>query len=205
MSNIYQLSSELRDLFYVIEEADGEITEEISQKLAIAEEQLGDKIMSYYGVIQELKGKNGIIKDEQSRLSQMAQRNEKIIDRLRLVILDAVNEFGYVGKTGNKKLDLDTLKLWTTERESVEIEDEENFNNPAFCTTQLTLPSDMEMIKKISAFINNIASDEQKEIIKEKNENLSIAISRSRLKNALSLGKKVFGAKLVKKQSLTMR
>ena len=203
MKNIYEIKDELRELLLVIEDADGEITEEIGVKFDIAEEELGEKILSYHGIIQERKGQIQVVKDEVERLRMITERNNRIIDKLKSKVLDAVNEFGYTGKSGNKKVDLETLKAYTVNSDKLIIDDEENFNDPRFCFKAINVPSDFNIVNKVLTYLSNISED--KDLITELNKELKTTISRKKLKDALDLGTKVRGASTVNEPFIVMR
>jgi len=200
---IYEIKEELRQLLEVIEEAEGEIDDEVGEQLAITEEELGDKIMSYYGVVKATEASNQLLKDEKARLSNLQTTNDRKIEILKSKILDAVNEFGYVGKTGNKKIDLDTLKLYTISKDKVYIENESDFTDARFCHVPLNIPSDMEFVKKMYAHAVSIHPD--KKLIQELNPDWKVVISRTKLKEALSLRKTVMGASLEVNTFVVMR
>lgn len=201
--NIYELKEDLRLLLETIEEAEGEITEEIGDQLKITEEQMGERIMDYYGVVKSAEANNAMLKDERERLANRMTSNEKRISILKSKIFDAVNEFGYVGPSGNKKIDLESLKLYTISKDKLEIEDEDNFHDPRFCHVPFNIPSDMEFIKKIYEFA--VASHPNKTIIKDLNPTYKVIISRTKVKAALTLNKKVPGAKLGTTSYVVMR
>ena len=201
--NLYAIADKYRDLLDEIEELDGEITPEIDEQLTIVQEDLEDKLYAYYSIIQSSKGQDEIIKDQQSRLSAMLTRNENLRKKLSSKVVDACNEFGYTGKSGNKKIDLDTLSVYTANRSAVEIEDEDAFNDPRFCTVTVKLPNDLKLVREVLLLATKMAED--KEMVAELNETLKKDISKTRVMNALKLGKKVKGAKIVTRTHSVMR
>jgi len=85
-------------------------------------------------------------------ISSLKKIKDNTINRLRDNILTAVNIFGYDGKTGNKKLDFDTLKLYTrfTRPVIINIPDEdfiEKFKDTEFVNVKTTYSVDRRLIK----------------------------------------------------------
>lgn len=106
--NIFEIQEELRQVFDEIEELGGEITDEIAEKLAITEDAFKSKVESYVAYMKELDGAMNCIKDEQARLKSLYERKEKLRDKLESIVIQAVNEFGEVKKTGVKYYDYGT-------------------------------------------------------------------------------------------------
>lgn len=200
---MYEITDELREIFDIIEEAEGEITPEIEERLAIAEEEYENKIMSYYRIIQENKAQNQSIKDEIDRLNRIAYSNNRIEEKLKGRILVAVQEFGYVGKSNNMKLDLDKLKLWTVNKDKIVIEDEESFNDPKYTFTDIRVPNDPDLLREVLR--HTVALSVDKEFVAELNSELKTYIAKNRLKNALQLGGKVKGVSIINDPYLVMK
>lgn len=128
MANIYELSQELIQLFDYIEDNDGELTLEIEEKLTIAEDNLKDKIKSYSQVVKILQADILAIKAEKDRLNDLQKRKEATIDRLKSILLEAVNRFGSETKAGGKFIDFGIGKVSVRNSKVVEV-DEEDINS----------------------------------------------------------------------------
>lgn len=128
MANIYELSQELIQLFDYIEDNDGELTPEIEEKLTIAEDNLKDKIKSYSQVVKILQADILAIKAEKDRLNDLQKRKEATIDRLKSILLEAVNRFGSETKAGGKFIDFGIGKVSVRNSKVVEV-DEEDINS----------------------------------------------------------------------------
>lgn len=128
MANIYELSQELIQLFDYIEDNDGELTPEIEEKLTIAEDNLKDKIKSYSQVVKILQSDILAIKAEKDRLNDLQKRKEATIDRLKSILLEAVNRFGSETKAGGKFIDFGIGKVSVRNSKVVEV-DEDDVNS----------------------------------------------------------------------------
>lgn len=126
-TNLYNIESKYLQLMQQIEDLEGEVTPEIEQELVITEKDCEEKIKSYHHIIKNSQGDIQLIKDEKERLSKLADTKENLIKKLKDRVLDACQIFGYDGKSGNKKIDYDTVKVYTVNKDSIEI-DEEKFN-----------------------------------------------------------------------------
>lgn len=125
--SLYQISDELQLLLNDIEENGGEITEEQEQQLEIAQEELDKKVENYCNAITILKSEEECAKNEKKRLNDLQNVKKNLIEKLKNSLLKTVNKFGYIGKSGNKVLDVTNHKLFTKATKSLVV-DEERFN-----------------------------------------------------------------------------
>ncbi len=124
MSNIYQISQELLDIFDELEENGGELTPELEEQLNITQEEFRDKIKSYSNVVKMLENDIIDIKAEKARLNDLQKSKEKTIERLKKIMIDAVEMFGDTTKSGSKYLDYGTGKVSIRNTQVVEIEED---------------------------------------------------------------------------------
>ena len=92
--NLFNIESDYLKLMDQIQEADGEITEELAEQLKINEAQLQGKSIAYLSVIKSVEAFNMQIDDEIKRLQQMKKTRTNLIGRLKDRLLEAVNLFG---------------------------------------------------------------------------------------------------------------
>jgi len=92
--NLFNIESDYLKLMDQIQEADGEITEELAEQLKINEAQLQGKSIAYLSVIKSVEAFNMQIDDEIKRLQQMKKTRTNLISRLKDRLLEAVNLFG---------------------------------------------------------------------------------------------------------------
>lgn len=133
MSNIYNIKNELLAIFAEIEENEGELTPELEEQLNITQEEFRDKIKSYSNVVKMLENDIIDIKAEKARLNDLQKSKEKTIERLKKIMIDAVELFGDTTKSGNKYLDFGTGKVSIKNTQVVEVEEDitERFVNRA--------------------------------------------------------------------------
>lgn len=122
--NIYQIKTELLDIFDQIEENEGELTPELEEQLTITQEDFKEKIESYTNVIKHLNDDITSIKAEQKRLKDLSDRKEKTIERLKTIIIEAVEEFGDTKKSGVKFFDYGTGQVSIRNSKAVNVDDD---------------------------------------------------------------------------------
>ena len=93
-TTLYTIENEYIQLINQIEEADGELTPEMEEQLAINEGQLQSKSISYLEVIGSKESFIKRLKDERDRYNAMIKKEEKIVDILKVRLLSAVKVFG---------------------------------------------------------------------------------------------------------------
>ena len=126
MSSLYEIDNHLQGLINEIEENGGEVSEETLKELEIAQEELNNKLTSYCQVIQVYKNKVEAAKSEKKRINDLQNVRKNVIERIKNYMLDAVQRYGYDGKSGNKVVELDNFKIYTTNKKSITIDEERN-------------------------------------------------------------------------------
>lgn len=124
MASIYNIQQELFDIFEQIEENEGELTPELEEKLKISQDEFKDKINSYTCVIRQLENDLNAIKEEKVRLDTIKKSKEKTIERLKQVMVEAIQMFGDISKSGTKFIDYGTGKVSLRKSESIELNDD---------------------------------------------------------------------------------
>lgn len=124
MASIYNIQQDLLEIFDQIEANNGEITPELEEQLRISQDEFEDKIRSYTGVIHQLECDLCAIKDEKARLDAIKKSKENTIERLKQIILEAIQMFGDTSKSGTKFIDYGTGKVSLRKSESVELDDD---------------------------------------------------------------------------------
>lgn len=124
MSNIYNIEQELLAIFDELEDNGGELTPELEDKLIIKQEEFKDKIKSYSGVVKMLEHDIKSIKEEKDRLNDLQKSKEKTIERLKKIMIDAIDMFGSTTKTGGKYIDYGTGKVSMRNTQAVEVEED---------------------------------------------------------------------------------
>ena len=163
MANIYQLQQDLLAIFDELEENGGELTPELEAQLAITEESFKSKVEDYTKVIHHYQDDLAAIKAETERLKRLKESKEKIIDRLKNVILEAIDKFGETNKNGVKFIDFGTGKVSTRNTQAVQLYDD-NIEHIVACLNDiLDLEAEnnqLDVIDSINeeALIDRIAS-----------------------------------------------
>lgn len=126
MASLYQISSDLLDLFSELENRETDWTdeqaEEFYKKFSITEDELKSKLTNYYQAIQNWSSDMKECKEEEKRIAAIRKKYETRIDRLKTAMLGAVQTFGSEGKT-NKFIELPTVRLYTKGSKSVQVND----------------------------------------------------------------------------------
>lgn len=129
MSSLYKISEKLQEIFEELEEQGGEFTEEQLKELEITEEELKEKVDNYVKVIKEFKNSAEFCKKEKDNIYQRQKMFTNRIDRLKSLLLTAVQQFGKENKT-NKFIETESCRISTRNTKSVEL-DELRLNNLA--------------------------------------------------------------------------
>jgi hypothetical protein len=212
--SLFNISDEYIRLMNQIEENEGVLDEQLEKELEINQQQLEEKIKSYHHIIKEKEAEQQLIEDEKKRLSNLSKTKDNLIEHLKSKVLDAVNLFGYDGKSGNKKLDFDTLKVWTGARESVTIHDDFEFLLNANIALDKNKLSTIYRYK-VNIELNNIQfdkllklcnSEEFNSISTDKvNIHIEPKMDKTFLKSILDKGEKIPGCQIVKNQYVTFK
>lgn len=163
MANIYQLQQDLLAIFDELEENGGELTPELEKQLSITEESFKSKVEDYTKVIHHYQDDLAAIKAETERLKRLKESKEKIVDRLKKVILEAVEQFGETNENGVKFIDFGTGKVSTRSTQAVQLYDD-NIEHIVKCLNDIldveTYNNQLDVIDSINkeALIDKIAS-----------------------------------------------
>lgn len=121
--SIFEIDKELYTLFDDIEEAGGEITPEIEEKLELNSQEMTNKVKSITDYINKLKADLLAIKSETDRLAKLKKSKENKIEGLTKLVLFAINKYGTEDKKGKKWFDWGTGRVSIRKSTSVELDD----------------------------------------------------------------------------------
>lgn len=124
MANIYNIQQELLEIFDELEENGGELTEELEERLNITQEEFKSKIKDYSNVVKMLESDIVAIKEEKARLNDLQKSKEKNMERLKKIMVEAIENFGDITKSGGKYVDYGTGKVSVRNSQAVEIEED---------------------------------------------------------------------------------
>lgn len=121
--SIFEIDKELYTLYDEIEEAGGEITPEIEEKLELNGQEMTNKVKSITNYINKLKADLLAINSETDRLAKLKKSKENTIKGLTNIVLFAIKKYGTEDKKGKKWIDWGTGKVTIRKSESVEVDD----------------------------------------------------------------------------------
>lgn len=124
MANIYNIQQSLFSIFDELEENGGELTPELEEQLNITQEQFKSKIKDYSNIIKMLESDITAIKKEKARLSDLQKSKEKNIERLKKIMVEAIENFGDTTKAGGKYVDYGTGKVSVRNSQAIEVEED---------------------------------------------------------------------------------
>ena len=124
MANIYNIQQYLFSIFDELEENGGELTPELEEQLNITQEQFKSKIKDYSNVVKMLETDITAIKEEKARLSDLQKSKEKAIERLKKIMVEAIENFGDTTKSGGKYVDYGTGKVSVRNSQAIEVEED---------------------------------------------------------------------------------
>lgn len=167
MASIYNITTELEDIFLELEENGGELTPELEERLTITQENLKSKLDGYRKAYTMLNLEAESCKKEEQRLAGIRKTKENNAERLKGVMLDAVIAYGDLGKSGNKVINLVDSKLYTKNSKCVEVY--ENLN-------QIFIDLVLEHLHNfwLNDMIDSINTSFDREVLLEKVNNLFI-------------------------------
>ena len=123
MDSLFSISNDLRNVIEEIEIQGGEITPEQEEDLIISEANLKEKLEHYRKAILILEYQEQLAYNEIKRLQSAKKTKDNIVNKLKTSVLNAVLEFGECGKSGNKVIECETSKFFTTNTKSVVLDE----------------------------------------------------------------------------------
>lgn len=121
--NIFEIEKSILDTINQIEENEGEITPEIEEQLVINDTNFKNKIEGYVNVIKMLGNDVDAIDNETKRLANLKKVKNNTINKLKLIVTYAINNFGETSKSGAKFVDYGTGKV--SVRKSISVKEDE--------------------------------------------------------------------------------
>ena len=115
--NLFNITTEYKQLEAALIENEGELTEQLEQALHINQDQLQAKGISYGYVIKSIESEIDIIDTEIKRLTALKKVRENAVERLKMTLQGAMECFGVL------ELKTPTLKVNFRKSESVIITD----------------------------------------------------------------------------------
>lgn len=113
--SLFAISQEYLDIIQILEEE--ECTPELETALQISRAELASKGTSYVHVIKKLENEIEGLKVYEEQIALIKKRKNKVIEKLKTILLETVNQFG--------DIEGELFKITTRKSESVEITDSE--------------------------------------------------------------------------------
>ena len=123
MASLYNISSEILSIFENVENNEGEITDEEYNSLVIKQEELKTKLDCYVKAVKEFNASAAFCKTEKKSIDDRKKIYENRVLRLKKAMLDAVNNFGELGKN-NKFIELESCRLYTKASTAVNVDED---------------------------------------------------------------------------------
>lgn len=118
MSSLYNISEEILKIFDIVEQNEGEITDEQYDALCIKQEELKTKLDAYVKAIKSWEVDEKALKEEKQKLNTRQNVYKNRVQRLKQAALQAVLDFGEHGKT-NMFIELQSCRLFSRSSESI--------------------------------------------------------------------------------------
>lgn len=182
-NSMYNIRAEHLGLLKLIEEAEGELTPEIEQALALTEEEFQDKAISYGYVVKMHEDVEEILDREIKRLTALKQKAAKRADTFKTRLDEAMKQFKV------EKIVTPTLTLSYRKSSPVELADgfEENFLKHV--SIEITPKEDApDHIRILAEYFD-----------------AKVAVSKKRIGDALKVGTEIEGAKVAEKKNLQIK
>lgn len=126
--SLFTIQNELLSIFQELEENGGELTTELEEALSIHQGDLAVKLSGYRSYHACIEHDIALCEKEEARIRDIRKSKERVLERLKGAMLQAVLLFGNDTKTGGKVLELygegSIAKLSTRKSEQVKILDE---------------------------------------------------------------------------------
>lgn len=112
---MYQIRGEHLGLLKLIEEAEGELTPELEQAMALTAEEFESKAISYGYVVKMHEDVEEVLDKEIKRLTELKKKAAKRADKFKDTLDKAMKEFGF------EKIQTETLTLSYRKSKPVEL------------------------------------------------------------------------------------
>ena len=176
----YDLVKDYEEIMELISENEGEITDEIAERLTINKSELNSKIDSSVRFMGFLDSKNQYISDEIAKLKRYIEKNERTKDVVKYYMIQAIKKYGILNKSGNSFVDTTLNKVTVTKSKQVVIIDADSIPDD-FVTfvvkSKLTVAQFQKLKEVLGDEIEGVANVSLKEVgdALKNNEEISFA------------------------------
>lgn len=109
--SLYNIQQDMVNIFFELEENGGELTPELQQRLKITQDNLATKAKAYLDYIKELDVQIDAAKNEKARVNNLQQIRANKRKRLADSLIEAINNFGNLTKSGVRFVEGLTYKI----------------------------------------------------------------------------------------------
>jgi hypothetical protein len=182
-NSMYNIRAEHLGLLKLIEEAEGELTPEIEQALALTEEEFEAKAVSYGFVVKSFEDVEEVLDKEIKRLQELKKKATKRAEKFKDTLDKAMSEFGI------EKIKTETLTLSYRASKPVELAEdfEDNFLKHVNIVAQVKEGAPTGLGLLVEYF------------------DIKVTASKTRIGDALKEGTMINGAKIVEKKNLQIK
>lgn len=182
-NSLYQIRGEHLGLLKLIDEAEGELTPEIEQALALNAEEFEDKAISYGYVVKMHEDVGEILDKEIKRLTALKQKAAKRAETFKNRIDEAMREFGF------EKIVTPALTL--SYRKSKPVELAEDFDDNFLSHVSIVITPKEGAPAEIAHLIEYFDA--------------KATVSKTRIGDALKAGALIDGARIAEKKNLQIK
>lgn len=194
---LYHIENEFLELMSLVEQADGELTPEVEEALAINDEDFERKAIGYFKYITVEDNFTRGIDHEINRLQKLKEERQRGINKLKKNLLSALLLYGEENpKTGVKSRDFGICKMSTRRNPRIDIL-EEDVIDTKYCDFSISVKKlDKEKRDKLFKYLFDSGYQPL----------TTHTISKTRIKKDIEDGKEVEGAYYDKENySLTIK
>ncbi len=191
--SLFNIRQDHLTVLALIEEAEGEMTEELLQQLQLTQEDFNNKAVSYGYIIRKHEAESDTIASEIKRLQALKQRADKKADLFRKMLDEGMRQFGI------EKVETDLMKISFRVSKPVELSETFQDDILKYADVSITINHD----KVITA----MAAGELVEYNEDLFSLLDLVVSPSkkRIGEALKEGVSVPGASFQEKKNLQIK
>jgi hypothetical protein len=181
--SMYHIRAEHLGLLKEIEEAEGELTPEMEQALALTAEEFEDKAVSYGFVVKSFEDVEEVLDKEIKRLTTLKQKAAKRAEAFKNRLDEAMRQFGF------EKIQTETLTLSYRKSKPVDLADD--FETKFLENVSIEIKPKEGAPATVAKLIEYF--------------DVKASVSKTRIGDALKAGALIDGAKIKEKKNLQIK
>jgi hypothetical protein len=191
--SLYHIRQDHLSLLCLVEENDGELTEDMQEQLRLTEDGFKEKAISYGFVIKKAEGESDVIAAEIRRLTALKQRADRRAELFKQLLDEGMRQFGY------DKVETELLKIGY--RKSSPVELSEGFADSILKYANVAITLSEEKIKAAKEAGEEVSVTEDMLSYFD----LDTSVSKKRIGQALKEGMVIPGASMPEKKNLQIK